>query len=62
MIEIKLNEGDRVEWALKTLRRKVDRSGVLKELRRRRYYLKPSEARQQKAQAARRRARRRYAR
>ena len=62
MIEIKLNEGDRVEWALKALRRKVDRSGVLKEYRRRRYYLKPSEARQQKAQAARRRARRTIAR
>jgi small subunit ribosomal protein S21 len=36
----------------------VLRSGLLKDLRRRRHYVKPSEARQLKADAARRRARR----
>jgi small subunit ribosomal protein S21 len=57
MIEVKLEEGDRVEWALKTFKRKVMRSGLFKDLRRRRHYVKPSEARQLKAAAAKRRAR-----
>jgi small subunit ribosomal protein S21 len=55
MSEIVLGENDRVDWALKAFRRKVQRSGVLKELRRRRYYLKPSAAKRLKAAAGRRR-------
>jgi small subunit ribosomal protein S21 len=55
MIEVKLEEGDRIEWALKSFKRKVLRSGVLKDLRRKRHYVKPSEARQLKSEAARRR-------
>jgi small subunit ribosomal protein S21 len=35
-------EGKRIEWALKTYRQKVDRSGQLKELRDRREFEKPS--------------------
>jgi len=35
----------------------VQKSGLLQDLRRKRYYLKPSQARQLKAAAARRRAR-----
>lgn len=58
MIEVTLAEGDRLEWALKAFKKKVLRSGLLKDLRRRRHYVKPSEARQLKADAARRRARR----
>ena len=57
MVEVKLEEGDRIEWALKTFKKKVMRSGLLKDLRRRRHYVKPSEARQLKADAARRRGR-----
>ena len=48
MIEITLQEGDRLEWALKSFKRKVIQSGLFAELRRRRHYLKPSEARQLK--------------
>ena len=55
MIEVKLEEGDRIEWALKAFKRQVQKAGVLKELRRRRHHVKPSEARQLKAKAARRR-------
>jgi small subunit ribosomal protein S21 len=55
MVEVKLEEGDRIEWALKSFKRKVLRSGVLKDLRRKRHYVKPSEARQLKSEAARRR-------
>jgi small subunit ribosomal protein S21 len=58
MIEITLAEGDRVEWALKAFKKKVLREGLLRELRRRRHYVKPSEARQLKSEAARRRRRR----
>ncbi len=59
MIQITLAEGDRVEWALKAFKRKVMKEGILKELRRRRHYVKPSEARQLKSEAAQRRARKR---
>jgi small subunit ribosomal protein S21 len=57
MIEITLADGDRIEWALKAFKRKVITSGLLKELRRRRHYTKPSEARQLKSEAAQRRVR-----
>jgi small subunit ribosomal protein S21 len=57
MIEITLEEGDRIDWALKSFKRKVLRAGVLQEVRKRRHYVKPSEARQLKSEAAQRRAR-----
>lgn len=57
MTEIILGENDRVEWAIKTFRRKVQRSGVLKDLRKKRYYVKPSKAKRIKAAAAARRRR-----
>ena len=57
MIEVKLDEGDKIDWALKAFKKKVMKSGILRELRRRRHYVKPSEARQLKAAAARRRSR-----
>jgi len=57
MVEIKLDDTDRIEWALKAFKRKVQKSGILKDLRRKRHYEKPSVARQRKAAAARRRSR-----
>ena len=61
MIEVSVGETDRIEDALKRFKRKVQRSGLLRELRRRREYLKPSAVRKEKAAAARRRGRRRRA-
>ncbi|HXG44891.1 MAG TPA: 30S ribosomal protein S21 [Gemmatimonadales bacterium] len=61
MIEVILREDDRIEAALKLFKRKVQRAGLLKELRQRRHYVKPSEARQIKRAAARRRHRSRGA-
>jgi small subunit ribosomal protein S21 len=58
MIEVRLSDTDKIEGALKLFRRKVQKSGVLKELRRRRFYVKPSAARALKEDAARRRKRR----
>lgn len=52
MPEIHLNETDRIDWALKAFKRQVQKSGILRELRRRRHHVKPSEARQIKAKAA----------
>jgi small subunit ribosomal protein S21 len=58
VIEVRLDESDRLEHALKLFKRKVQKAGLLKELRQRRHYVKPSAARQLKAAAARRRRRR----
>ena len=55
--EVIIGENDRVEWAIKDFRRKVQRSGVLKELRKKRFYVKPSAAKRKKAEAAARRRR-----
>ena len=52
MPEIHLTETDRLDWALKTFKRQVQKSGILRELRRRRHFVKPSEARQIKSKAA----------
>ncbi len=57
MAEIILDEGDRLEWAIKAFKRKVLRSGILKDLRKKRFYVKPSTAKRLKAAAARRRRR-----
>lgn len=57
MAEIILGEGDRLEWAIKAFKRKVLRSGILKDLRKKRFYVKPSTAKRLKAAAARRRRR-----
>lgn len=52
MPEIILNDTDRIEWALKAFKRQVQRAGILREVRRRRHHVKPSEARQLKSKAA----------
>lgn len=55
MVEVILDENDRLDWALKQFRRKLIRSGLFKDMKKRRFYEKPSEARKRKAAAARRR-------
>jgi small subunit ribosomal protein S21 len=52
MTEIIINEGDRIEWAIKAFRRKVQRSNILKDARKKRHYVKPSLAKRLKRQAA----------
>ena len=54
MPEIILDETDRLDWALKTFKRLVQRAGILQEVRRRRHHVKPSAARQIKSKAAKR--------
>ena len=55
MVEIQLAEYDRLDWALKQFRRRMLRSGIFKEMKRKRFYVKPSEARKAKEKAAERR-------
>jgi len=58
MVKVELSEKDSVDWALKKLRRKMIRSGMFRDMKRKRYYEKPSEARRRKARANERRRRR----
>lgn len=55
VVEIEIGENDRLDWALKQFRRRMIRSGLFKDMRRKRFYEKPSEARKAKAKAAERR-------
>jgi len=52
VVEIQLEENDRLDWALKQFRRRMIRSGLFKDMRRKRFYEKPSEARKAKSKAA----------
>ena len=55
LVEIELAETDRLDWALKQFRRQMIRSGLFKDMRRKRFYEKPSKARKAKSEAAERR-------
>ena len=52
MIEIKLKRNESVDRALKRLKKKMDREGILKEVRFRRHYQKPSVKKRQKMKVA----------
>ena len=39
MIEVHLDADDRLEWALKAFKKKVQKAGILKELQQKRHYL-----------------------
>jgi small subunit ribosomal protein S21 len=45
MLIIDVKDGESIDRALKKYKRKFERSGVLKELRRRKHFVKPSVAR-----------------
>ena len=57
MSEIKINEHESFETALKRFNRKIQQDGILAEARRRRHYESPSLKRKRKAAARKRRAR-----
>jgi len=48
MIIVQIKEGENIEKALKSFKKKFDRIGVVKELRSRKVYSKPSVIRRQK--------------
>jgi small subunit ribosomal protein S21 len=60
VLEVIVQEGENIERALRKFKRKVQRSGLYSELRKRRFYEKPSAQRKRKKEAAIRRERRRH--
>ena len=58
MLAVKVNNND-VDFALRLLKKRVEKAGMTRELRRRRYYEKPSERRRRQKQAGIKNARKR---
>ena len=52
MIVVQLKEGENIERALKKFKRKYEKTGVVKELRRRQAFTKPSVAKRKQKQRA----------
>lgn len=52
MIVMPVKEGENIERALKKFKRKYEKTGVLKELRRRQYFTKPSVVKREQMQHA----------
>ncbi|MBZ4652592.1 MAG: ribosomal protein [Proteiniphilum sp.] len=52
MIVVQLKEGENIERALKKFKRKYEKTGVVKELRSRQAYIKPSVAKRKRKQHA----------
>ncbi len=57
MAEIRLQEGESLENALRRFKRKVQQEDIIKEVKRHSFYLKPGEKKRVKAALARKRAR-----
>jgi small subunit ribosomal protein S21 len=57
LAEVRLQEGESLENALRRFKRKVQQEDIIKEVRRHSYYLKPGEKKRVKAALARKRAR-----
>ena len=55
MSEVRVNENETLESALRRFKRKCARAGVLAEIRKREHYEKPSVKRKKKSEAARKR-------
>lgn len=59
MAEVRVRDDESFDDALRRFKRACERSGVLKELKKRKYYEKPSVRKKRKAIAARKRQKRR---
>jgi len=62
LAEVRLQEGESLENALRRFKRKVQQEDIIKEVKRHSFYLKPGEKKRVKAALARKRARKRRAR
>lgn len=51
-IEVKIRKRDPVDRALRVLKKRLDREGVIKDVRAKRYFEKPSETRRRKMKVA----------
>jgi small subunit ribosomal protein S21 len=52
-IDVKIRKGESVDRALRRLKKRLDREGVIKDVRNRRYFEKPCEVKRRKAKVAR---------
>ena len=57
MAEIKVQEGESIENALRRFKRKVQQEDIIKEIKRHSFYLKPGEKKRTKEALARKRSR-----
>jgi len=57
LAEVRVQEGESLESALRRFKRKVQQEDIVKEIKKHSYYLKPGEKRRIKAALARKRAR-----
>ena len=57
MVFVKVRDGEAIEEALRRFKHECERNGILKEIRRREFYLSPSLKRKLKSQEARRKIR-----
>lgn len=57
MAEVKIQEGESVESALRRFKRKVQQEDIIKEIKKHSFYLKPGQKRRIKEALARKRAR-----
>ncbi|CDC21670.1 MAG: 30S ribosomal protein S21 [Candidatus Gastranaerophilaceae bacterium] len=55
MAEVKVGENESIESALKRFKKKIQKAGILSEIKRRETYEKPSIKRKRKSEAARKR-------
>lgn len=55
MSEVRVSEGESIEQALKRFKKKIQKAGILSEIKRRERYEKPSVKKKRKAEAARKR-------
>jgi small subunit ribosomal protein S21 len=55
MAEVEVQPGESIESALKRFKKKIQKAGILSEIKRREYYMKPSVKRKRKSESARKR-------
>ncbi len=55
MPEVRVRENESIEFALKRFKKKIQKAGILSEIKRRERYEKPSVKRKRKSEAARKR-------
>ena len=60
LAEVRLQEGESVENALRRFKRKVQAEDIIREVKRHSYYLKPGEKKRVKQALARKRARKKF--
>lgn len=51
-VEVKIRKGEPMERALRRLKKKLDREGIIRDVRAKRYYEKPSEISRRKRKVA----------